>query len=331
MTELSGGQPTQTAQLVLTPLSWNDVDHHAEWSKRSGWDVDMMQLSPGPTEIRLDHFALPGLVVSHYPRKQAMKDFCAVPAGQVVFMVARVERPIVLCGRELPPTLLAVVRSGREHWIVTPAGWDCYEFMISEDLVRRTEVIDPGFFEQTTQLEPAFLPVVEPVARRFLERLDWFFQTARGANGSPGTPIHQGLFLDFVIEGLQQVFDAGLQARGSHEPRRVRRADLVANARDFALARLRDEVSAEDMAQALGVSYRVLNYAFKDALGMSPYQYLLALRLRAVRRQLAASGSSVTDASFGHGFYTPSRFARQYAHFFGERPSQTRDRARRRA
>ena len=168
------------------------------------------------------------------------------------------------------------------------------------------------------------------VTGQFLERLDWFFQVGRGMNGSSGVPISRELFVEVVLDGLQQVFDAGLQARGSLEPRRVRRADLVAHGRDFALAHLREDVSVEDMAQALGVSYRVLNYAFKEALGMGPYRYLQALRLRAVRRQLAASGGSVTDASFGYGFYTPGRFARQYAHLFGERPSQTKKRARRR-
>ena len=137
------------------------------------------------------------------------------------------------------------------------------------------------------------------------------------------------MFVDFVLDALQRIFDTGLQARGSLEPRPVRRADLVANGRDLALAHLNDDLSAEDMAQALGVSYRVLNYAFKDALGLSPYQYLLALRLRAARRQLMGSGGTVTDASYAHGFYTPSRFTRQYARFFGERPSETRDRARR--
>ena len=209
-----------------------------------------------------------------------------------------------------------------------PDGWDSYEFMLSEDLIRRTEVIDPAFFEETTQIERAFLPALEPVTGRFLDCLDALFQVARGGNGSPGEPIPRGLFVDVVLDGLQQVFDAGLEARGSLRPRAVRRADLVAHARDYALAHLADDVSAEDMARALGVSYRVLNYAFKDALGMSPYRYLLALRLRAVRRQLMASGCSVTDASFGYGFFAPSRFARRYAHFFGERPSETSDRAR---
>ena len=168
------------------------------------------------------------------------------------------------------------------------------------------------------------------VTGRFLERLDWFFQTARGANGSPGAPIPRGLFVDFVLEGLQQVFDAGLQARGSLDPRPVRRVDLVNNARDLALAHLTDDLSAEEMAQALGVSYRVLNYAFKDSLRMSPYQYILTQRLHAVRRQLK-SGVPVTEACLSHGFNTPSRFSRQYLRLFGELPSATRHPDRRRA
>ena len=329
MNRLDDHLSPEPAQLALTPVSFEDVDHHAEWARQQGWDADFLQLSPGPNEIRFDHFALPGLMVGQYSRKQAMKDVSAAPQGQVVIWIARVQRPFVLCGREFPPTLLAVAHSGRESWVVTPAGWDCYEFVVSEDLVRRTELIDPAFFEESTQIERAFLPLAEPATSRFLEGLDGFFQAAR-TNGTPGTPFPRGVFFDFVLDGLQQVFDAGLEARGSLKPRPARRSDLVANARDFALARLKEDVSAEEMADALGVSYRVLNYAFKDALGMSPYQYLLTLRLRAVRRELALGGS-VTDASFSHGFSTPSRFIRRYSQFFGERPSETKNRARRRA
>ena len=316
-------------QLSLTPLRWHDVDQFAEWERGLGWDADFLQLSAGPNEIRFDHFALPGLVVAHYSRKQAAKDVFAIPAGMLVCVLTRAPQSLVWCGRELPPTLMGIVRPGHEHWVVTPAGWDCYEFLIDEDLIRRSEALDPAFLEETSQIERAFLPAVEPVAGRFIKHLDWFFQTARGTNGTPGTPIPRTLFYDFVLDGLQQVFDAGLQARGSLMPRPARRSDLVANARDFALARLKEDVSAEEMADALGVSYRVLNYAFKDALGMSPYQYLLTLRLRAVRRELA-SGGSVTDASFGHGFSTPSRFIQRYSRFFGERPSETKRRGQRR-
>jgi hypothetical protein len=154
-------------------LSWTDVDQFSDWERDLGWDADSVQLSAGPNEIRFDHFALPELLVSHYTRKQAMKDVFAVPDGVVVFMIARAKRPFVWCGKEFPPTLLGVARSGREQWVAIPAGWDCYEFMVAEDLIRRTEMIDAGFLAETTQLERAFLPLVERVTGRFLDRLDW--------------------------------------------------------------------------------------------------------------------------------------------------------------
>jgi AraC family ethanolamine operon transcriptional activator len=123
---------------------------------------------------------------------------------------------------------------------------------------------------------------------------------------------------------LQQVVDAGLAARGLSRLRNGRRADLVKKGRNFVSSRLATDLSADDMARALGVSYRVLNYAFRDCLGMSPYQYILTERLHAVRRQLKSRSVSVTEASVRHGFYTPSRFARQYSRLFGELPSETR-------
>ena len=91
-------------------------------------------------------------------------------------------------------------------------------------------------------------------------------------------------------------------------------------------ANLSADISAEDVAQALRVSYRVLNYAFSDALGMSPYQYILTQKLHAVRRVLKANDTPVCEVSASYAFRTPSRFARQYARLFGELPSATRNR-----
>lgn len=116
----------------------------------------------------------------------------------------------------------------------------------------------------------------------------------------------------YITRGLLQVVDAGLKALGSHELRPVRRPDIVRNAKDFVGAHLTADLSADDMARTLGVSYRLLNYAFKYALGISPYQYIQTQKLHAVRWLLKSSDITVTEACFTHGFYTPSRFARQF-------------------
>jgi AraC family ethanolamine operon transcriptional activator len=97
----------------------------------------------------------------------------------------------------------------------------------------------------------------------------------------------------------------------------------VPKARELVATRLGEELTADDVAQALGVSYRVLHYAFRDALGVSPYRFLLTEKLHSARRQLKTANTSVTDALLAHGFSTPARFAQQYKRLFGELPSQT--------
>lgn len=92
------------------------------------------------------------------------------------------------------------------------------------------------------------------------------------------------------------------------------------------IANLKSDFTVDQISQSLGVSHRVLNYAFQDNIGVSPYQYLLTEKLHAVRRKLKSSDASVTEACFDYGFLTPSRFTRQYKRLFGELPSETRKR-----
>ena len=311
-------------EIEISRVSFSDIDQMVEWSQGLGWDNIGTQLTAGANQICFDSFAFPGLVVGHYCVQQSIHNVFALPDGMVIFDICRAKLPLVWCSRHLPPTLLGIARSGREHEVVLHAGWDCYEFMVSEDLIRRTELFPLDFYVETTQLERAFLPLMEPITSQFLQRMDAFFHQGRGANGPLGGAVDEARFFDFIIHGLQQVIDAGLSARGSLKPKPARRPELVTKGRDFISAHLTTDFSVDDMAQALGVSYRVLNYAFRDSLGMSPYQYILTQKLHAIRRQLKFSDVSVTEACVSHGFYTPSRFARQYSHLFGELPSATR-------
>jgi AraC-like DNA-binding protein len=268
---------------------------------------------------------LPELTASHFRNNGVMQNTFAVPEGMVVFLICRAKLPFIWSGREFAPSLMGICRSYDEQWAVIPEGWDCYEFLTSEALIRRSEVFPPEFFAKTTRIEDAYLPLVEPETSRFLKRMDVLFARLRNANRQPGFEVGRAEFLDSVVSGLQQVIDTGLAARGA-PPRTTRRADLIAKAKEVMSANLEADFTADDLAQSLGVSYRVLNYACQSNLGMSPYQYLLTEKLHAVRRKLKTSDASVTEASMSCGFSTPSRFARQYKRLFGELPSETRDR-----
>ncbi len=306
---------------LFTPTSFDDVDQFSSWERDLGWDIESTQLSPGANRVGFDHFALPGLLVGHFRSRQSMRNVFALPDGIVVFVICRERLPLVLCGLEVPPWQLFVARSGREHWSFEAAGWDSYEFMVSEELIARTEVFPADFFSRTSRLEEACLPLVQPETSNYLRAIDSLFRAARSEE-----PLDASECYDVILDGLQRVVDAGLVASGVSLPRTLRRFDLVMQADEFMDAHLAANLTADEIAQSLGVSLRVLSYAFQDAYRVSPYGYFLSKRLHAVRRQLKTGAASVTDASWSHGFHTPSRFAWQYKRLFGELPSQTRAR-----
>ena len=314
-------------EIELSPLSFTDIDHMIEWSQDVGWENEGIQLTPGANKIVFDSLSLPGLIVGHYSVQQSIHNVFNLPAGMVVFLICRVKLPLVWCGRHLPPSMMGIARSGVEHEVVLHAGWDCYEFMVSEDLIRRTEIFPLEYFATTVQFENAFLPLTEPVTGNFLQGMDAIFAQCRGPHGTPDSTINGSRFLEFLVRGLLQVVDAGVQARGSFRLRRTRRPDVVKRAREYVAACPTTNLTAEDLAEALDVSYRVLHYAFLDSLGVSPYRYVLNQRLHAVRRLLKSADISVGDACALYGFNTPGRFSRQYTRLFGEFPSATRSRS----
>mgnify|MGYP001826997744 CR=1 FL=1 len=82
-----------------------------------------------------------------------------------------------------------------------------------------------------------------------------------------------------------------------------------------------------ELAARLGVSTRTMRYAFRYALGISPYQYMLRRRLTLVREALldpSRPERTVLDLLLAHGITHQGEFAGQYRRLFGETPSQTR-------
>ena len=78
-----------------------------------------------------------------------------------------------------------------------------------------------------------------------------------------------------------------------------------------------------DLCAALRVSRRELEYAFRSTFDQSPRDFLQALRLNAIRRELRVSDAPIIDIAFQHGMSHLGRFAASYRHLFGEKPSQT--------
>lgn len=101
---------------------------------------------------------------------------------------------------------------------------------------------------------------------------------------------------------------------------------VVASAKRIIHAQLPGPTVISELCRRIGVSRRNLFYSFEAVLGTSPHQYLKSVRLDSVRRALKQQkpgGRYIADLAWDAGFQSPSHFAADYKHRFGELPSQT--------
>lgn len=134
---------------------------------------------------------------------------------------------------------------------------------------------------------------------------------------------------------LQNMLDAGISVSvhsnaadlGGRDDRRI-----VANVTELIADQDDDEAfSVAFLARNAEISERTLYRAFSRHLGVSPYRYILTWRLNRVRRLLMAAPddlNAVTRAATQAGFAHLSDMGRHYRRTFGETPSETLARSR---
>jgi AraC family ethanolamine operon transcriptional activator len=136
-----------------------------------------------------------------------------------------------------------------------------------------------------------------------------------------------------LLERLVQTELVHLAARaGTDEPvrRRVTRQIQLVREADRLIREHQGEMNTvAALCRWLGVSLRTLQYAFRAQTGVSPKQYINALRLNAVRKHLIrreAAGEPIAAAANAQGFWHMGQFAADYRRLFGVNPSATLNR-----
>ena len=88
------------------------------------------------------------------------------------------------------------------------------------------------------------------------------------------------------------------------------------------------EIELEDIARQAGVSPFHFLRLFSAALGVTPHQYLVRLRLRRAARHLADDDRAVTDIAYDVGFNDLSNFVRTFHRAAGVSPTKFRQASR---
>jgi AraC-like DNA-binding protein len=138
------------------------------------------------------------------------------------------------------------------------------------------------------------------------------------------------------IEDMLLTALLGLPNRYSSELEQTPRGDLpprvVRLAEEYIEAHADEAVSVSDLVHVCGCSQSALFQAFHTARGYSPMQFLTEVRLcRAHQRLSSDSGHTVSSVAFDAGFNHLGRFAEAYRKRFGETPSETLGRHKKRS
>ena len=107
------------------------------------------------------------------------------------------------------------------------------------------------------------------------------------------------------------------------------RARALSRALSFIENHASEAPAIEEICRASGVSWRTLDYVFRDRFDLTPKQYLQTVRLQQVRRDLInrPAGTPIVQVAAARGFWHMGQFAKVYRRQFGELPSETGRRA----
>jgi AraC-like DNA-binding protein len=113
--------------------------------------------------------------------------------------------------------------------------------------------------------------------------------------------------------------DRLLRRQMNSTPRQIREA------LDFMHANMHQPLTLSDVAEAVGVSVRSLQYGFHRFRNVTPQAYLRQIRLEAVQAELSSplNALSVKDVAQKWGFAHMGHFAARYRAAYGESPSET--------
>jgi AraC family ethanolamine operon transcriptional activator len=291
-----------------------------------GWGIDWVQLDRGSLHARLQQVATPSALLTRFRFSRKFHQRGTSPPGVRTFGFTGEQSPdIEWRGSTGTSSNIVVFPANDEFEVVSQPGFHGDTVSIPEDRIRSVAdymgLPDPLVGLTNGQ---AFIEI----DRRRLVAL------RKAVSGLHARVARHGKALLADSDVLDVEFDvlstlvAALQTSEISGPG-FREPALRARALRLALGYLEDHAneppSIQDICRASGVSWRTLDYAFRDRFGVTPKQYLQATRLHRVRHAIlnATPEASILEIAADQGFWHMGQFAADYRRQFGELPSET--------
>ncbi len=287
------------------------------------WVHEYAQLAPGHFSGSVEELWLEQVQIIHESIAQPFAYAGGTWKGSRVFCLTLPSGGrIHVDNREISNTMITSL-VGPARRILCTSGMECVIVAVDEALLAtraRERFRRDDLYGVTSD---AFLALPRHAATQFRNRVMTVLRCAGEVPAQSQMDAHRRMLTSLALDAVFQVFELTLRRS---MPKLSTRAAIVNKSIEFMEAHVDQSISIEDLCRALGLCSRTLRYCFRDIVGISPLQYLLALRLNGVRRDLLVHErcGTIEEVALRWGFWHMGRFAYHYRRTFAERPSDTK-------
>ncbi|WP_163573595.1 AraC family transcriptional regulator [Fodinicola feengrottensis] len=265
-----------------------------------------------------------GMTLTYVDYRAGVRIVTTAPASGFLVHVPLTGRADITCGRHVaisdPATAVVVDPSERLDmtWATgTPQMIVRIDRERLEQHLRRT-------LDRTLDRPLRFglgMDLTSEAARRWLNIMNLMLREVSVSAAEPAALEHlEALVFQRFLLAQPNTYSNALRVERSVAPRVIQKAmSLIEN-------HSAEQLTVEDIAEAVGVGVRSLQSGFRRFADTTPMNYLRDVRLRQVHAALKAADpatGNVTEVALRCGFLHAGRFAVQYRERFGEKPSTT--------
>jgi AraC family ethanolamine operon transcriptional activator len=311
------------AAYSLHSFTTSDADEHA--AGLAQWQQTYDQLSPGRFDGQLTECWFGNVQIFREITNQTVHQTGAPWQGSRTLAIPmRMTGLACNCGQSFGSDTCFTLGPDDELDFRTAAELDIVAVSINAETLSQFSQVTEGRDIEQAFGDRGIVRVGEERMTHLRGLLGNFFEMLKTTPDLLAYPeVRKGLehaVLTNLLAGIEGDRDEAVR-RSTQSHRRV-----IDRAREYVLANTFEPVTIAEICEQIGVSRRTLQLCFQDVMGTNPVQYLRAIRLNAVRRELRrgqVGKSGIQDVAARWGFWHLSSFAADYKKMFGELPSKT--------
>ncbi len=291
------------------------------------WDLDFIQLDRGKLGVNLLQYKSSHGLFTGFRSTRSFEQHGSSPQGCWTFVIlAGSSSSMIWQGREVSGNSVVIYRPGSEIDCISKPGFEIFTLSYSEkhldDLGELLGLPSPRQMFKNNNIfscDGFELGKIRLWIRLITKQISQMFSV-----GGPDSLLSDDL------EGEIPKRILTLLARAHPVTKMVscrKRGQIVRTVKEYFAATLPyNDLTIMQLCRITGVSERTLQYTFQEYYGVSPKNYLQALRINGVHRQLINADPSITkinDVANLWGFWHMGQFAADYRRLLGELPMET--------